>query len=153
MSFHLKRLTQLHVRSARDMFEECFPLDAVKEFSKTWRYRVNPSAGIFTRHGDLVAFVICNVGGWKFKSTKIEYLVVHPLYQASGLGTRLLHHVIQSEKKDKRSICLVPLYTKHIWYWYQRHGFYPTTYKAADGGGVYVLMNYHHYPTRSRSQF
>ena len=153
MSFYLRPLTQLHVRSARDIFEESFEAEALNSFSKAWRHRVLPSCGIFTKSGELLAFVLCNVGGWKFTDTKIEYLCVHPLYQASGLGTRLLKHVIENEKKNKRSICLVPLYTPHIWYWYQRHGFYPTSYRKAESGGVYVLMNYHPYGTRRQKSF
>jgi ribosomal protein S18 acetylase RimI-like enzyme len=151
MSFVLRSLTSTDVRSAKDIFQQAFPVTKTLEFSKAWKERVTDSSlGAYTKEGDLVGFVLCDVGGYKYRGTKIQFIAVHPMFQGKGVGDLLLNEVILLETEEHRTILLTPVLNDKVWYWYHKRDFYVTKTSPAVGGGTFYLMTRHSYPTRSK---
>lgn len=152
--FYIARLKVADFKSARDIFTTTFPDTSISKFHVAWRYRIKSSSiGIYTKEGDLVGFLLTDLGGYKYKNTHIDYLAVHPLYQKFRLGSCLLETLLEKECEASRSVSLTPLYSNHVWYWYHREGFNVTRYAEAEGGGVFTLMNFHPYPTRRHNRY
>jgi ribosomal protein S18 acetylase RimI-like enzyme len=129
----------------------------VAEFGKAWRNRNRSwgkSLGIFctsSSHNILVGFLLCDFGGYKCMNTHITFLAIHPNFQMYGLGSYILQTFLKSEMEARRSVSLTPTYVDHVWKWYHKQGFRVTRYSKADDGGVFTLMNFHPYPTRSHN--
>jgi len=152
------KLGQLKVadfKAAREIFTECFSATPICDFQYAWRNRIRGptgSIGAYTKKGDLVGFLLCDLGGYKFKNTHIAFLAVHPDFQKFRLGSCMLETFLKRECEDRRNVTLTPLYTQHVWNWYHRQGFYVTKYSKALEGGTFTLMNFHHYPTRRNNR-
>ena len=154
MSFSLRSLTPTDVLSAKDIFQLAFPVTKTLEFSNAWKERVKYSSlGAFTKEGDLVGFVLCDIGGYKYRSTKIQFIAVHPMFQGKGVGDLLLNEVISLETEEHRTILLTPILNDKVWYWYHKKDFYVTKTSPAVGGGTFYLMTRHSYPTRSKGRY
>jgi ribosomal protein S18 acetylase RimI-like enzyme len=122
-----------------------------KDLHTAWRWRVKSWCfGAFTTEGDLVGFILCDVGPYGYNSMYINFIAVHPEYQGYCIGTMLLKHILKKAVKASVSISLTPVKTDHIMNWYKKHGFYVTYIGKAIGGGEYILMNCHSYHTRSK---
>jgi ribosomal protein S18 acetylase RimI-like enzyme len=149
--FRIEPLKVADFKSAREIFVECFSATPVADFQAAWRRRnagYAKSIGIYTKDGDLVGFLLCDLGGYRFENTHIAFLAVHKLFQKYRLGSCLLETLLHQECEARRNVNLTPLYSQHVWTWYHRQGFYVTRYSEALEGGVFTLMNFHHYPTR-----
>jgi len=154
MSFSLRPLAPTDVRSAKEIFREAFPVTKTLEFSKVWKNRMRyASLGAFTRESDLIGFVLCEIGGYKYRGTKIQFIAVHPMFQGRGVGDLLLNEVIALEAKGHRSILLTPVLNDKVWYWYHKKDFYVTKTCPSEGGGTFYLMTHHAYTTRSKGKY
>ena len=153
MGFKTGKLKVADFKAAREIFVSTFQDTRVRDFQKAWKNRIySRSLGIYTKEDDLVGFLLCDIGGYNFENTHITFLAVHPDFQKFRLGSCLLHTFLYKECEAGRNVTLTPLYTPHVWNWYHRQGFYVTRYSDALGGGVFTLMNFHHYPTRSHNR-
>jgi len=148
-SFRVEPLKVADFKTARDIFSETFKTTPIRDFQMAWSAKEN-SLGIYTKEGDLVGFILCVMNGCNYDSLHINFIAVHPLYQRYRLGACLLETVLKRECDARHNVTLTPLYT-HVWYWYHQRGFYVTRYSKARGGGVFALMNFHHYPTRGNN--
>ena len=149
MGFKLGPLKVADFKAAREIFTECFDGTRIGDFQMAWKERIRAtSLGIYTKEDDLVGFLLCDIGGYKFENTHITFLAVHPDFQKFRLGSCLLHTFLHRECEARRNVTLTPLYTAHVWKWYHNQGFYVSQYSKAIDGGVFVMMNFHHYPTR-----
>jgi len=147
MSFKIKPLTSLHCKSVRDIFEETFDRQEYADFNTAWRFRSkSESIGIFTHEGDLLGFAIIWGSG-----RMLKYLCIHPEYQRFKLGTKLLKAVLDNCLSNGKSLHLVPAQNAHLTQWYSKHGFTVTKYFKAFDGTRWYYMNFHAYPTRSKS--
>ena len=154
MGFKLAPLKVADFKAAREIFAECFDGTRISDFQYAWKERIRAtSLGVYTKDGDLVGFLLCDLGGYKFENTHITFLAVHPDFQKFRLGSCLLHTFLYKECEARRNVTLTPLYTEHVWKWYHNQGFYVTRYSDALEGGIFTLMNFHHYPTRSHNRY
>jgi ribosomal protein S18 acetylase RimI-like enzyme len=154
MGFKLAPLKVVDFKAAREIFTECFDGTRIGDFQFAWKERIRAtSLGVYTTDGDLVGFLLCDIGGYKFENTHITFLAVHKLFQKYRLGSCLLHTFLHRECEARRNVTLTPLYTAHVWKWYHNQGFYVSQYSKAIDGGVFTLMNFHHYPTRRNNRF
>jgi GNAT superfamily N-acetyltransferase len=152
--FSVDTLKVADFKSARDIFKNTFLETPIGNFQHSWRQRIRSSSlGMYTKEGDLVGFLLANVGGYKYRNTHIDYLAIHPLYQKFRLGSCLLETLLEKECEARRNVTLTPLYSDHVWYWYHKEGFYVTQYSKARGGGIHALMNFHPYPTRNHNRY
>jgi len=153
MGFKTAKLKVSDFKSAREIFTECFNTTPISDFQYAWKNKNRfRSLGIYTRDGDLVGFLICHIGGYKYDNSHIKFLAIHRDFQKFRLGSCLLETFLHKECEARRNVTLTPLYTDHVWKWYHRQGFYVTRYSEALGGGVFTLMNFHHYPTRRQNR-
>ena len=154
MGFKLATLKVADFKPAREIFTETFHDTPIRDFQYAWKERIRcTSLGIYTKRGDLVGFLLCDLGGYKYENTHITFLAVHPEYQKFRLGSCLLHTFLHLECEARRNVTLTPLYTPHVWKWYHNQGFYVTRYSQALEGGVFTLMNFHYYPTRRNNRY
>lgn len=141
-------------KSARDIFVNTFKDTPIADFNIAWKSRIpKASHGVYINKKDLVGFILCDVGGYRYKNTHITFIAVHPFYQKFKLGTHLLELVLLTECEAKRSVSLTPLYVKHVWDWYHRKGFYVTYQCKTTNDETYTLMNFHPYETRRNSPY
>lgn len=148
-NFSLAPLKIADFKSGRDIFTECFDGTPIRDFQSAWRARLRSSSlGLYTREGDLIGFLLCDIGGYKYMNTHITFLSIHPRFQQYRLGSFILQTFLKKEIEAGRSVSLTPIYTEHVWSWYHKQGFYVTRYSKATDGGVFTLMNFHPYPTR-----
>jgi GNAT superfamily N-acetyltransferase len=116
-----------------------------KNFGSAWRHKSPQSLGIFYKK-DLVGFALLN-------SRKLSFIGVHPLFQAYGLGSRLLKAVLYSAFSAYKNVYLTPVSDDDVIRWYVKHGFTLIRCTESDTPGVpYLVYNAHRYPTRSKDQ-
>lgn len=125
-----------------EMFYIVFP-EVEKGLKDAFKYRVkNLSKGIYLDSGELVGFVLCDINGDTFDAVKINYIVVHPAYQKSGLGSMLLEHILRMCTRMGKNAILIPVQKQHIIQWYRKKGFRISKIADAQGGGKLYEMTY-----------
>ncbi len=125
-----------------EMFYCVFPQEET-DLEPAFEYRIkNLSKGIYLDSGELAGFILCDVYGDNFEQIKINYIVVHPAYQKSGLGSILLNHILGMCKKMKKNVTLIPVMKLAILRWYRKRGFRISRVRDASGGGKLYEMTY-----------
>ena len=82
MGFKLGPLKVADFKAAREIFVDCFHDTRISDFQLAWKERIRAtSLGIYTKEDDLVGFLLCDLGGYKFENTHITFLAVHPDFQ------------------------------------------------------------------------
>jgi ribosomal protein S18 acetylase RimI-like enzyme len=142
MSFAICNLAAKDYPQMEEMFYIVFP-EVEKGLKDAFKYRVkNLSKGIYLESGELVGFVLCDINGDTFDAVKINYIVVHPAYQKSGLGSMLLEHVLRMCTRMGKNVILIPVQKQHIIQWYRKKGFRISKITDAQGGGKLYEMTY-----------
>lgn len=125
-----------------EMFYIVFP-EVETGLKDAFKYRVkNLSKGIYLDSGELVGFILCDINGETFDAVKINYIVVHPAYQKSGLGSMLLDSVLRMCIRMGKNAILIPVQKRHILQWYRKKGFRISKVTDAHGGGKLYEMTY-----------
>lgn len=151
MKFHLKQLKATDAKSIKDIYDLVFPPSMNKDLHTAWRWRLDDLClGSFTSQGDLVGFILCDVGGYRFESIYVNFIAVHPDFQQYGIGSTLIKSILQKAINERKSVSLTPVPVKYIQSWYSKHGFYITHIEKANEGGDFILMNFHSYLTRKQ---
>lgn len=154
MKYSIKKLTAADSKSIKDIYDLVFPISMNKDLHYAWRNRIDTlSFGIFTSSGDLVGFILSDIGGYKFTNLMINFIAIHPHYQSCNLGSKLLSYLLKKCVTLNLSVILTPVPTDRIINWYKSHGFYTTYIGKATDGGVYRLMGFHTYGTRSQTKY
>ena len=103
-----------HYAQCRALFEDVFDGSEMSWFVAAWRKRSDHSR--VALHQDIVVgFALIDT------ASTLHYVCVHPDFQNSGLGTRLLTAVLELE--DARSTWLSTAGDDRLVTWYTRHGF------------------------------
>ena len=147
MSYSIRPLTCLDVKSAADIFRETFHFEEHKEFNPIWRDRTREeSVGVFNDDGDLLGFILI------FENQRcIKYIAVHPLYQKYGIGSMLLKHTLKRAYLKGQSLNLLPA-NATVQAWYERQGFIVSSWFKANDGKLWPVMNFHTYWTRRHAK-
>jgi ribosomal protein S18 acetylase RimI-like enzyme len=103
-----------HYAQCRALFEDVFDLSELSWFVAAWRKRSDHSR-VALHQGIAIGFALIDT------SSTLHYVCVHPDFQNSGLGTRLLTSVLECE--DARSTWLSTAGDDRLVAWYMRHGF------------------------------
>lgn len=103
-----------HYAQCRALFEDVFDLSELSWFVAVWRKRSDHSR-VALHQGIVIGFALIDT------SSTLHYVCVHPDFQNSGLGTRLLTAVLECE--DARSTWLSTAGDDRLVAWYTRHGF------------------------------
>lgn len=140
MSYTIRNLKQNDFPEMKEMFYSVFP-QVETGLEDAFRYRVKSlSKGIFLDGGDLAGFTLCDVYGENFELIKINYIVIHPIFQKNGFGSILLETILRTCTKMKKKVTLIPVMKTHIINWYKKKGFLVTRVaKATDGGNLYEM--------------
>ena len=147
MSYSIRPLNCLDVKSAADIFRETFHFEEHKEFSPIWRDRSREeSVGVFNDDGDLLGFILI------FENQRcLKYIAVHPLFQKFGLGSMLLKHALKRCFIKGEALNLIPA-NDTVQAWYERQGFIVSSWLTASDGKVWPIMNFHMYWTRRHAK-
>ena len=103
-----------HYAQCRGLFEDVFDASEMSWFVAAWRKRSDHSQ-VALHQGIVVGFGLIDT------ASTLHYICVHPDFQNSGLGTRLLTAVLEFE--DARSTWLSTAGDNRLVTWYMRHGF------------------------------
>ena len=147
MSYSIRPLTCLDVKSAADIFKETFHFEEHKEFNPIWRDRSREeSVGVFNDDGDLLGFILI------FENQRcLRYIAVHPLFQKFGIGSMLLKYALKRCLERGVSLNLLPA-NDTVQAWYERQGFTVTNWFKARDGKLWPIMNFHTYETRRHAK-
>lgn len=95
------------------IFWQVFEEDELDNFLQSWRERRREvSYGFFTGKS-MEGFVVT-------RANHIEFIGVDPKAQGKGIGTHLLHKVMEELEGD---ITLIPINDDKIIHWYKKNGF------------------------------
>lgn len=142
MSFAICNLDTNDYPHMEEMFYIVFP-EVETGLNDAFKYRVkNLSKGIYVESGELVGFILCDINGDTFDAVKINYIVVHPAYQKSGLGSMLLETILRMCTRMEKNVILIPVQRRYIIQWYRKKGFRISRVTAAQGGGKLYEMTY-----------
>jgi GNAT superfamily N-acetyltransferase len=147
MSYSIRPLTCLDVKSAVDIFRDSFCVEEYKEFNPIWRGRTKEeSVGVFNDDGDLLGFILI------FENQRcLKYIAVHPQYQKYGIGSMLLKHALKRAYMKGQSLNLIPA-NATVQGWYERQGFIVSSWMTTKDGKVWPVMNFHMYWTRRHAK-
>jgi len=147
MSYSIRPLTCLDVKSAADIFRESFCMEEYKEFNPIWRDRTKEeSVGVFNDDGDLLGFILI------FENQRcLKYIAVHPHYQKYGIGSILLKYALKRAYMKGHSLNLIPA-NDTVQAWYERQGFIVSSWLKAKDGKVWPIMNFHMHGTRRHAK-
>ena len=104
-----------------DIFKTAFPMKYGIEFQDAWRLRdTKHSYGGFINNC-LAGFMLVR---WKPDDDwHIEFLGVNPQCQKGGIGTTLLHALLEFCKQTKSRATLIPVEDERLIQWYKKQGF------------------------------
>jgi ribosomal protein S18 acetylase RimI-like enzyme len=104
-----------------DIFTTAFPMKYGIEFQDAWRLRdTKHSYGCFI-NDCLTGFMLVR---WKDGDDwHIEFLGVSPTCQKGGIGTTLLHALLNFCQKTQSRATLIPVDDPRIIHWYKKQGF------------------------------
>jgi ribosomal protein S18 acetylase RimI-like enzyme len=152
MDHSIRILTKKDYNDMKDMFYTVFP-PVETGFHEAFKYRVkNLSKGIYVDSDEpgprrkqlLAGFILCDVYGEEFEMIKINYIVIHPMYQSQGFGSILLQHILGICKRMEKKVMLIPVMKDHIVRWYRKNGFRISRVTDASNGGKFCEMCYTH---------
>jgi ribosomal protein S18 acetylase RimI-like enzyme len=103
-----------HYAECVRLFEDVFDVSEMKWFVAAWCKRSDNSR-VALHQGVVIGFALID------NQSTLHYVCVHPNFQNSGLGTRLLMSVLECE--DARSTWLSTAGDDRLVTWYMRHGF------------------------------
>jgi len=103
-----------HYAQCVSLFEDVFDPSELSWFVGAWRKRSEHSR-VALHQGVVIGFALI------YTQSSLHYVCVHPDFQNSGLGTRLLTAVLDCE--DSRSTWLSTAGDDRLVRWYMRHGF------------------------------
>jgi ribosomal protein S18 acetylase RimI-like enzyme len=105
------------------IFSEVFEEEELDVFLSSWiERRREVSYGIFTGES-MEGFTLV-------RNQHIEFIGVDPKAQGKGLGTHLLHKVMEDLEGD---ITLIPLNDEKIIHWYKKNGFQIESVSVRNG--------------------
>ena len=114
-----------HYAACKWLFEDAFDISEVPWFTKSWRERSDNSIGVFYC-GSVVGFALIDT------KMILRYLCIHPDFQNSGLGSKLLTKVLDL-CADARSVWLTTAGDERLVGWYSRFGFRIVETRSEDG--------------------
>jgi ribosomal protein S18 acetylase RimI-like enzyme len=114
-----------HYAACRWLFEDAFDISEIGWFVKSWRERSEQSIGVFYC-GSVVGFALIDT------KMILRYLCIHPDFQNSGLGSKLLTNVLDL-CSDARSVWLTTAGDERLVRWYSRFGFRVVETRSEDG--------------------
>jgi ribosomal protein S18 acetylase RimI-like enzyme len=142
MDYSIRILTKKDYNNMKDIFYTVFP-PVETGFHESFTYRVkNLSKGIYVDSHHLAGFILCDVYGDEFQMIKINYIVIHPMYQSQGFGSILLQHILGICKRMEKKVILIPVMKDHIVRWYRKNGFRISRVTDASNGGKFCEMCY-----------
>lgn len=103
-----------HYAQCNALFDDVFDISEIPWFVSAWRKRSEHSR-VAVYRGTVVGFALMDT------QNTLHYICIHPDVQNSGLGTRLLRSVLDSD--DARSTWLSTAGDDRLVRWYTRHGF------------------------------
>jgi len=122
-------LKQTHYTAAKRLHQDIFSIEEDPYFKSAWKNRDRKASLGFWEEGSLVGAAICSRG-------KLEYIYVHHAYRGSGIGTQLLHAVLEISP----NIYLVSVNDSDVHRWYVKNGFRLSQHKGDFR--IYVKHSY-----------
>jgi GNAT superfamily N-acetyltransferase len=112
----IRPLGQTDYMVTKRLFQEVFSLSEDSYFPAAWATRdTNASVGYW--NSDVL------IGAAIVKANKLEYIFMNHMFRGNGIGTHLLHTVIQRCP----NLHLTPVDDPNVRRWYAKHGFRMTT--------------------------
>jgi ribosomal protein S18 acetylase RimI-like enzyme len=136
-------LEERHYRSVKALFKETFlpPSFTLNSINTSWYHRCKEESYAFLDdNGKFIGFIITSYHKRNKGNLYVDYIALDPHCRGNGLGTAIIHELLQEIKSQRRSIHLYPE-NHRLHAWYERLGFY----KTQDG-----YYNFHSYNNRSR---
>ena len=146
MRTYIRRLTPLHYRSIKDIFEVFYREGLCNmDLSYYWRYRDRrTSIGTFNADGDLLGFALLMDKATTPNNLYLSFIATHSRFSDYGLGSKMMQWIVAGRRNEKGAVHLISLDSPRLQAWYMKHGF-RSTYDR-------YYMNLHSYGTRSYSR-
>ncbi len=112
--------------SIQSIFVNVFDRHEDLAFEKAWKNCNYDLSLVYESKEDVYGFLLVS-------NTHLEFLGVDPRAQGNGIGTTLLHSLLDKCKRRLVNLTLVPSNNSPtLVRWYLRHGFAPLAYKEGE---------------------
>ena len=123
----VRKMRENDFPSVAAIFYKVFERHEDDAFANAW-LKFNPTLSLVAEEKDVLGFLLVT-------GTHIEFLGVSPDAQGKGVGTTLLHSLLDKCKRRLVNVTLVPSNNSPMLIsWYIRHGFIPLRYKQGVKG-------------------
>ena len=145
----IHELLETDYEAVKRIYGDAFDItrNSLDDLQKTWdsRSREN-SYGIFTQDG-LAGFVISSFHRKSGSNMYIDYIAVDKVSRGQGIGTQLLHLLIDKCSREHRGMHLFPD-SFELAAWYKTFGFYETIDTNPIEGKPPYYLNWSPYSRR-----
>lgn len=124
----IRQLNNGHFQEVKSVFRSAFDAETYPEgdLETSWIERSKPDSFGFFDNDRMIGFVIASYHARNGSNMYIDYLALLPEFRGSGIGSVLLHRLVEQSFSKRKSIHLYPE-REELLSWYTRHGFYETS--------------------------
>ena len=145
----IRELVDSDFPSVKTIYHAAFPNEhTLEDLQESWRNRSKENSyGIFYED-TLAGFVVSSFHKKSGPNLYIDYIAVDVASRGQGLGTQLLHHMIDKCSRESRGLHLFPD-SFELAAWYKTFGFYETPDTKPVPGKPPYYLNWSPYSRRS----